>query len=123
MVEAIRGANVVDNFPERKFVGHVRDTCVVAIEEASSPVKPHRALPDKVVHGLIVHGTVRTYLRYALWFVLVKVIVQLAVTSKVLRGCPKFVFAKTGEGFGVGVSPYRTEVYGGMSFSLALIFR
>ena len=71
LVEAICGADIADNFPEWKLVCYVRDTCVVAIKESSSPVKPHRTLSDKVVHGLIVHGTVRTYLGYALWFVLI----------------------------------------------------
>ena len=71
LVETIRGFNVADYFPERNNVGYLRDTCVVAIKESSSPVKPHRTLSDKVVHGLIVHGTVRTYLGYALWFVLI----------------------------------------------------
>ena len=75
LVKTIRGANVVDNFPERKFVGYVRDTCVIAVKISSSPVKPHRALSDKVVNGLIVHRTVRTYLGYAMRFVFVEVIV------------------------------------------------
>ena len=38
-------------------------------------------------------------------------IVQLAVTSEVLRSCPKFVFAKTREWFGVGAAPYRSKVW------------
>jgi len=71
LVKTIRGDDVIDNFLERKFVGYVRDTCVIAIEVSSSPVEPHRALSDKVVNGLIVHGTVRTYLGYALRFVLI----------------------------------------------------
>ena len=84
LVETFCGLNVADYFPERNNVCYLRDTCVVAIEESSSPVKPHRTLSDKVVHGLIVHRTARTYLRYALWFVLVQVIVQLTVTGEVI---------------------------------------
>ena len=75
LVKTIRGDNVVDNFLKGKFVGYVRDTCVIAIEVSSSPVEPHRALSDKVVNGLIVHRTVRTYLGYAMRFVFVEVIV------------------------------------------------
>ena len=75
LVETIRGFNVADYFPERNNVGYLRDACVVAIKESSSPVKPHRTLSNKVVHGFIVHGTVRTYLGYAMRFVLVEVIV------------------------------------------------
>ena len=71
LVKTIRGDDVIDNFPQRKFVGYVRDTCVIAIEVSSSPVEPHRTLSDEVVNGLIVHCTVRTYLGYALGFVLV----------------------------------------------------
>ena len=60
LVEAICGANVANNILEWNFVGYFREACVVAVKEASSSIEPHRALPDKVVHSLLLHGAVRT---------------------------------------------------------------
>ena len=71
LVEAICGANVANNILEWNSVGYFRDACVVAVKEASSSIEPHRALPDKMVHSLLLHGAVRTYLRYVLWSVFV----------------------------------------------------
>ena len=34
----------------KRFVEHVRDTCVVAIKESSSPVELQRTLSDKMVY-------------------------------------------------------------------------
>ena len=71
LVAAISGVDVADNILEWNSVGYFRDACVVAVKEASSSIEPHRALSDKVVHSLLLHGAVRTYLRYVLWSVFV----------------------------------------------------
>ena len=60
LVEAVSGTDIANNFIEMKIVGYLRDACVIAVKVSSSLVKPHRALSDEVVYGLIVHITVRT---------------------------------------------------------------
>ena len=88
LVGTISGADIADYFPKRKAVGYLRNTCFEAIKESSSHVKPHRTLLDEVVHGLLLHGAVRTYLRNALRFVLIEVVLWLALARKLLCGCP-----------------------------------
>ena len=55
LVEAVSGTDITDYFLEGKIVGYLRDACVIAVKVSSSLVKPHRALSDEVVYGLIVH--------------------------------------------------------------------
>ena len=75
LVETICGADIANNILEWNSVGYFRDTCVAAVKESSSSIEPHRTLSDKVVHSLLLHGAVRTYLRYVLWSVFVQVVV------------------------------------------------
>ena len=110
LVEPFSGADIVDNLPEGEDICYVRDTRVIAVEESSSTVRPHRTATNEMIHGLLLHGAVRAYLRDALRFVFIQVIIQLAVAREVLRGCPEFVFAKIGEGFRMRVAPHCTEV-------------
>ena len=59
LVEAVSGTDIAKNFIQRKIFSYLRDACVIAVKVSSSLVKPHRALSDEVVYGLIIHITVK----------------------------------------------------------------
>ena len=56
LVDAICGANGVNYFPERLCKRHLCSSN----QRIACPVGSHRNLSDKVVHGFLLHGAVRT---------------------------------------------------------------